>query len=314
MMFPSATQFRRFGNLTTLILFAIALPSLVFADAASTLLIHQALGKELAGRRRANIELMTTVLDKDRFVVYDAKGQGDPIGWSILHESVENYTPALERDLKIHKYDIQRTYVLTNVAEGKAFVAIVDSGIVTDRATGGASQYLANNLWMFEKKKEEWLATAFIHNVGDTNAGRFDGPTSAAPDLEKFLRKEAQAWRDGSANTIAGLYHPSITVFDAYHTDAPTGWVIIFSKGEIFNEWLAKRLDLTRYDIERNVIHTNISASGTEALAITQDRVTVSHNLGNANHSADRHVLWTLSKQGGDWLVTNLFWNLRRPD
>ena len=153
--------------------------------------------RKLAGRRRANVELMTTVLDKDRFVVYDAKGQVDPIGWNILHESVEIYTHALERDLKIHKYDIQRSYVLTNVAESKAFVAVVDSGIVSDRATGGASQYLANNLWMFEKKKEVWLATTLIYNVGDTNAGRFDGPTDGGFVLQAPVKVESRQWAQG---------------------------------------------------------------------------------------------------------------------
>ena len=302
------------ANCRLFFLIAICVPATAFADAAATLLIHQALGKELSGRRRGNIELMASAYDEKRFVVYDGGGRVDPVGWKVVHESASEYARALEEDLRASKYDIQRTYLLVNVLEGRAFVAVVDSGSVIDPATGAASQYWVNDLWFFEKRDEEWFATGFIHDIGDSTAGRFAGDVAVDRELAEFLEEEAQEWRDGSAGSLSGFYDDRITVVDAYGLVTPASWIIVFSGEKVWKEWLDNRLELTTYDIERKVVHTSMGASGTEALAVAHEKVTVGHTLGDANHSADRHVMWTLSKRGGSWRVTNLFWHLRRPN
>ena len=301
-------------NCRLFFLIAICVPATAFADAAATLLIHQALGKELSGRRRGNIELMASAYDEKRFVVYDGGGRVDPVGWKVVHESASEYARALEEDLRASKYDIQRTYLLVNVLEGRAFVAVVDSGSVIDPATGAASQYWVNDLWFFEKRDEEWFATGFIHDIGDSTAGRFAGDVAVDRELAEFLEEEAQEWRDGSAGSLSGFYDDRITVVDAYGLVTPASWIVVFSGEKVWKEWLDNRLELTTYDIERKVVHTSMGASGTEALAVAHEKVTVGHTLGDANHSADRHVMWTLSKRGGSWRVTNLFWHLRRPN
>ena len=302
------------ANCRLFFLIAICVPATAFADAAATLLIHQALGKELSGRRRGNIELMASAYDEKRFVVYDGGGRVDPVGWKVVHESASEYARALEEDLRASKYDIQRTYLLVNVLEGRAFVAVVDSGSVIDPATGAASQYWVNDLWFFEKRDEEWFATGFIHDIGDSTAGRFAGDVAVDRELAEFLEEEAQEWRDGSAGSLSGFYDDRITVVDAYGLVTPASWIVVFSGEKVWKEWLDNRLELTTYDIERKVVHTSMGASGTEALAVAHEKVTVGHTLGDANHSADRHVMWTLSKRGGSWRVTNLFWHLRRPN
>ena len=302
------------GNCRLLFLIAFFVPATAFADAAATLLIHQALGKELSGRRRGNVELMTSAYDENRFVVYNGAGRIDPVGWKVVHESASEYARMLEEDLRASKYDIQRTYLLVNVLEGRAFVAVVDSGSVVDRATGSSSQYWFNDLWLFEKRDEEWFATGLIHDIGDSTAGRFAGDVAVDAGLAGFLEEEAQGWRDGSAGSLAGLYDDGITVVDAYGLVTPASWIVVFSGEKVWNQWLGNRLGLTTYDIEREVLHTSMGISGTEALAVAREKVTVGHTLGEATHSADRHVLWTLSKRGGSWRVTNLFWHLRRPD
>ena len=297
-----------------LFLAAFFVPATALADAAATLLIHQALGKELSGRRRGNVELMTSAYDENRFVVYDGGGRVDPVGWRVVHESASEYARALEEDLGASKYDIQRTYLLVNVLEGRAFVAVVDSGSVIDRATGSASQYWANDLWFFEKRDEEWFATGFIHDIGDSTAGRFTGDVAVDAEVAEFLEEEAQGWREGSAGTLGELYDDRITVVDAYGLITPASWIVVFSGEKAWKEWLGSRLGLTTYDIDRKLLHTSMGASGTEAIAVAREKVTVGHTLGNATHSADRHVLWTLTKRGGSWRVTNLLWHLRRPN
>ncbi len=111
------------------------------------------------------------------------------------------------------------------------------------------------------------------------------------------LRKRPRSWRNGSAGSLSGFYDDRITVVDAYGLVTPASWIIVFSGEKVWKEWLDNRLELTTYDIERKVVHTSMGASGTEALAVAHEKVTVGHTLGDANHSADRHVMWTLSKQ-----------------
>ena len=292
---------------------ALLVPSLLFADAAEILLIHQELGKEFSGRRRGNLELMLSPLSEERFVVYDAGGRLDPVGWRVAHESAEEYANAQAGELQARKYDITRTYVLTNVLEGKAFVALVDSGSIIDRASGSQEQYWVNDFWIFQKTDEDWHATALIRDVADSTAGRFSGQSSADADLAEFLGEEAEAWGDG-VSSVVSHYDEDLVVVDAYHKVTPASWLIIFSGTDVLDQWLDRRLKLTDYQIERELLHTSIGSSGTEAVAVAREKVTVTHTSGDASHAADRHVLWTVSKRSGDWKITNLFWHLRRPD
>ena len=67
------------------------------------------------------------------------------------------------------------------------------------------------------------------------------------------------------------------------------------------------------YELEREILHSSVGPGGTEALAVAHERLTARHKLGTATHGTERFVLWTLSKHTGDWLVTSLHANIRRP-
>ena len=52
------------------------------------------------------------------------------------------------------------------------------------------------------------------------------------------------------------------------------------------------------------------AVAGRAPLAIGREAVTVTHKRGNAEHSLQRDVMWTLSKRDGDWKITNMLYNL----
>ena len=276
-------------------------------------LIRQALEKERFGKRRGDVELMVGVYAPN-FVVYDGGGAADAMGWTVVHESGPSYAAALEDELTRHRHDVIRLVPFLKVIESVAVVTTVDSGEVIDRASGTRRPYRMQGLWTFRKVEEDWLATSFVSNVGDSTLGPFTGSQSSGSrgsEVMDALQAEAEAWNGGDAGSVAGFLDEDFVAYDAYDKWDPATWLIIFSNPLEFRTWLDRRFDLTDYQIERQIVHLSIGSDGNAAIAVTADKVSTSHRLGSATHRRDRHVLWTLSRRSGDWKATNMILNTR---
>ena len=279
-------------------------------------LIRQALEKERFGMRRGNVELMLDVYAAD-FVVYDGGGAADAMGWTVAHESGPSYAAALDDELRRNRYDVVRLVPFLKVTESVAVATTVDSGDVIDRVSGSRQPHRKQGLWTFRKMDEDWLATSFVSNAGDSTLGPFTGSRPSgrgADEVIEALKAEAESWNEGNAGAVAGFLDEQFVAYDAYDKWDPTTWLIIFSKPQEFKSWLDKRFDFTDYQVERQIVHLSIGSDGDAAIAVTADKVSTSHRLGSATHGRDRHVLWTLSRRGGDWKATNMILNTKHQN
>ena len=159
---------------------------------------------------------------------------------------------------------------------------------------------------------DRWLATSLVHALGDSAAGPFTGTPQSSTEVEEFLKEETAAWNRGAAGVIAGSFDPECRIVDAVDAFDPAGWIILFSGLAEYADWLESRLQLVDYELEREILHSSVGPTGTEALAVGHERLSARHQLGTAQHAADRVVVWTLSKRTGDWLITDLILNVRR--
>ncbi|MFH1567183.1 MAG: hypothetical protein ABIL09_04225 [Gemmatimonadota bacterium] len=288
-----------------LLLLLVPAPS-AEAETAETVLIRQSLEKDRSGRRRGDIELVRAAC-ADRFVHYDARGYADPAGWVVAHEGPETYARAVAADLQANRYEIERAVTLLHVYQEKAFVTTVDSGWVVERTSGARRPLLSTGLWTFRKFEDEWLATALVADVGDSAAGPYEGAAGTpAEAIAAVLRDEAAGWSKGDAGAVVDQFDEEFVAYDSYYSSDLVKLVIVLGNAREYREWLDRRLDLVDYDVQRQVLHTAVGPEGTEALAITADRVAVRYKLGEVTASLDRHVTWTLSRQGGSWKVTNM--------
>ena len=275
-------------------------------ETAETVLIRQAIDKDRSGRRRGDAELAASVC-AEHFVAYEGHNLIDPVGWTVQHEDLESYSAALTEKLQRTRYDIRRSVTFLHVWKEKAMVTTVDSGWVVDRASGDKSEYASTWFWVFHKDGEDWLVTGLIEDLGDTTAGPHPG-TGATPDanIVALLEEEAAGWRDRDAAAILRCFDDDFTGYEGFFSSNPALWYIILEDAEELEEWLDDRLALVDYDLQRQVIHTSLSAGGTEALAVTQEQVTASPDQGDVKHRLDRRVVWTLSRKTGAWKVTNM--------
>lgn len=301
---------KRLAPMAALALLLPAIPSRA-AETAETVLIRQTLEKDRSGLRRGDAELVAAAV-ADNFVHYDARGYMDPAGWTIPEVGVSAYTKALEADLAARRYDISRTVTLLHVYTDKAFVTTVDSGWVQDRASGERQVYASSCLWLFRKYDEEWLATALISDLGDTTAGPYEGAASPPPEaIREMLGEEAAGWSDGSPGSVLGHFDEEFVAYDSYGSSNPAKLVIIFADLEEFDEWLTDRLQRVNYDVERRVVTATLSEGGDEAIAISDERVSVTHQLGTASSSRERRVVWMLSRRSGSWKVANMLLHMK---
>ncbi len=282
------------------------------AETAETVLIRQTLDKDRVGRRRGDVDLIRSSYDEN-FVAYSGNGFADPVGWTVLYEDPDTYTEALAADLAAHRYDTVRSVLFLTVLENMAIGAIVDSGDVIDRSSQTSLPFRDKSLWSFRKIEDRWLAQSVVQALGDSAAGPFSGPRSPSPEIVQFLADDAAAWNDGNAGTIAGSFDLESRIIDAKKKFDPAGWIILFTGVPEYSDWLDSRLQVVDYELEREILHASVGAGGTEALAVAHEKLTARHQLGTAVHSTERFVVWTLSKRTGDWLVTNLLLNSRRP-
>ena len=232
----------------------------------------------------------------------------------MQYEDIGAYEVALASDLEDRRYDVARTTIFALVRERAAFVTTTDSGFVIIRGT--KTPFKEHRLWFFEQgeEKDEWLATGLVTALGDSTSGSYDGPTTNPDrDVVETLIAEASEWQDGDASGAIGHLSDGYVGLDCYDKFAPASWLIVFADPTELQEWLSRRLELTRYTIERNVLHTSVGQNGQEALALTQDDMSTSYVKGTAVHSAKPYVLWTLSRRSGDWEITRKLYQLRVP-
>ena len=284
------------------------------AETAETILIRMALEKDRSGRRRGDIELTVSQYDEERFVHYAGGGLIDPLGWRVRHEDLASYSEALESDLRVNRYDIQRSATLVSVRLDKAFVTTVDTGAVIDRVSGAERTLDVTRLWTFMKEDDKWLVTALVDSLGDLAAGPYVGDAGGVDEgIATVLKAEAEAWSSGSAGDVANHYDGEYVGYDAYYTTLPATWLITFNDADELEDWLGERFSLTTYDVQREVLHASTGAGGVEAVALTREKVTARYEGGTAVHSQEGSAFWTLSRRGGTWKVTNLVQKLQRP-
>lgn len=279
------------------------------AETAETILIRQALEKDRSGRRRGDAELVLSAFDDDHLVVYDAAGSIDPRAWTVAHASRQDYARVLEADLRVRRYDIERAVVFINEWKDKAFVTTIDSGAVIDRAGGRSRPYVAQSLWTFHKREEDWSVTGLVTALGDTATGPAAGRV-VAPEVVAFLEDEAAQWTAGSAGGIAGALEEEVVAVDCYFSSTPAKWLIIFADRDELTAWLDERLEHVRYDVHREVLHA--AANGDEAVAVTRDRLTATYAQGDARVEQDRVTAWLLTRSGGRWRASWMLW-LAKP-
>ena len=281
------------------------------AETAETVLIRQTLDKDRVGRRRSDVDLIRSAYDES-FVAYSGNGFADPLAWTVLHEDPDAYTEALAADLAENRYETVRTVLVLTVLENMAIGVVVDSGDVIDRSSKASRPFKDKSLWSFKKVEDRWLARSVMQTLGDRTAGQFSGPGSPSPEIQQFLIDDAAAWNDGNAGAIVGSFDLEARIVDAARKWDPVARIILFTGVPEYGDWLDSRMRVVDYELEREVRHTSVGPGGTEALAVAHERLTARHQLGTAVHSTERTVVWTLSKQTGDWRVTSLLLNSRR--
>ena len=284
------------------------------ADTPETLLIRQALNNDKFGMRRG-IEHLDVALSAvaPNFVVYAGNNTLDPRGWQILHEDREAYAQTLSAKLTENQYDIERAIPHILVLEKKAVATTLDSGFVINRTTGSREFVKSARLWTFMKFDEEWLATAYVADIGEDTSGPRH-PSIEDEEISVLLEEERQGWISGSASSIVAPLHETFTGLNGMSTHAPTSWASLFADPVSYEKWVSKRVRRTKYDIEREVVYVTVGPARKEALALTHDRISTGYEAGDAVHDLDRYALWTLSQRSGDWSVTNIVYDLGLTD
>ncbi|HIG56119.1 MAG TPA: hypothetical protein EYG11_24920 [Candidatus Latescibacteria bacterium] len=280
-------------------------------ETPETILIRQALSKDISGYRRADSELTLKTYD-ERFVAYQGHANGDPRAWTILHENRDALAKQINADLKAHRYETTRTIPLISVRTTHAFATTIDSGQVIDRTSGATTPVSIQRLWIFLKTEDQWLATAMVSDLGDALL-----PTAASGthgDIADLLQRESQAWEDGNPSDILGLFDEHFTGYDGHMAFKPATWTIVFSGIEEMGKWLDKRLPYTQYDLDRKILYSAVGPAGNEALAVTRETVAIQHTAGPAKHQKERYVLWTMSRRSGSWKITNMLYDLGLTD
>lgn len=277
-------------------------------ETPETILIRSTLGNDLSGHRRADADLVLSAYHED-FAGYQGNGNADPRAWSVLYADLDGFTDALNKKLSAYRYETERTLPFIYVRAKKAMVTSIDSGKVVDRGTGEARAIKTRRFWTLRKVEEEWLITGLVEELGNA-AQTVPEADGSADEIVELLQREKQGWEDGNAGSISGLFDEEFIGYDGYGTVKPETWKIIFSGSEELEKWLDKRLQRTSYKVDRRVIFTSVDASRRQALALTSEKLTTTHEKGDVAHSTDRYVLWTLSRRTGDWKITNMCYNI----
>lgn len=278
-------------------------------ETPETLLIRQALANDIAGYRRADVELALKAYHP-HFVAYQGHANADPRAWTVRHENRDAFASQLAADLSTQRYEVVRSVPFIAVRTTHAIATSLDSGRVVDRQTSEATPVAVHRFWTFLKEEDDWLATAMVAGLGDTLLPAAGAPANG--EIAELLQREGQAWAAGSG--ILGFFDANFTGYDALGTFKPASYKIAFSGSEELEKWLDKRLPYVQYDLDRKVLHTAIGPAGDEALAVTHEKVAVEHVKGPAKHAKERYVFWTLSRRSGSWKITNMLFDVGLSD
>ena len=293
-------------------LIALALPLVpALADETpETLLIRQALDNDKFGRRRGEVDLALSAYGPQE-VVYTGQRSADPRAWQVRYEDREAFKGAVEQELRANRYEIERQVPYIHVRGKKAIVTTLDSGQVVDRASGAIRPFRSTCLWYFTKIEDKWLATGVVQDTGAEMPAPASGQT--VEEIVAVLREEEAGWEKGSVSALTGLYGDDSIIMDAGGLLSPDKWVLLLGATDELEKWLEKRLQRTRYQLDRQVVYTYLSAGGKEALALTREQVTATYENGPANHQLERWVLWTMSRRSGSWKITSALYRLGLP-
>ena len=280
------------------------------AETPETILIRQTLSADLSGHRRGDAELVLSAYDED-FAAYSGNESTDPRAWQIRFETRLSFATSLERDLQANRYDTERTVPNIHVRGNVATATTIDSGQVIDRQSGDGRPLYEKRLWTLLKREDRWLVTSFVAELGDQSS-TVESATNS--EVQALLDREETARENGDQGDLLSLYAKYFSGYDGLDSLDPASWKIIFSGTQEFEKYLAKRSPHVTYQIDRQLLSTQIGPEGLEALAIGREAVTVTHKRGDAEHSLQRDVMWTLSKRDGDWKITNMLYNLGQTE
>ena len=298
------------------ILSAIAVLSLFISatwpETPETILIRRTLANDLSGYRRADADLVLSGYHEDFFTL-QGNGNADPRGWSVLYENLDAFVADLGQKLAGNRYETERTLPFIYVRGKQAMITSLDSGQVVDRKGGDSIDIRVRRFWTLRKVEEEWLITSLVDNLGDSAVAVQPGGAKES-EIVDLLQREEQAWENGSAGSITGLFDEQFIGYSGYGTIKPETWKIVFSNVEELEKWLDKRFQFTAYQLDREVIFTTVGADRRQALALTREQVRTTHEKGDVAHSMERYVLWTLSRRSGDWKITNMCYELGLAD
>lgn len=312
MNWPFAKDSQIMSRSLVFCLIALILPLVpALADETpETLLIRVALDNDKFGRRRGEVDLALSAFAPE-VVVYAGQRSADPRVWQVRHEDLEAFKGAMEQDLRTNRYEIERQVPYIHVRGKKAIVTTLDSGQVVERGSGVARPLRSASLWYFTKIEDKWLITGVVQDTGDEKPAPASG--QVAGEIAEVLRDEEAGWEKGSVSALAGLYDDDFTIMDAGGLLPPDKWVLLLGTTDELEKWLEKRLQRTRYQLDRQVVQTYLSAGGKEALALTREQVSVIYESGPASHQMERWVLWTMSRRSGSWKITSALYRLGLP-
>lgn len=280
------------------------------AETPETILIRQTLSADLSGHRRGDAELVLSAYD-EHFAAYSGNNSSDPRVWQIRFESRPSFAASLERDLQSHRYNTERTVPKIQVRGDVATATTIDSGQVINRQSGDVKPLYEERFWTLLKREDRWLVTSFVANLGDESSTL---DTATNTEVQALLEQEEKARENGDQSGLLSLYAEYFSGYDGLDSLDPASWKLIFSGTQEFEKYLAKRSPHVTYQIDRQLLSTQIGPEGLEALAIGREAVTVTHKRGDAEHSLQRDVMWTLSKRDGDWKITNMLYNLGQTE
>ena len=285
-------------------------------ETPETILIRKVINAEKFGKRTGDAEIILSHYARD-MAAYEGHNTIDPRGWSVLHEGFPSFEQELQEDLRIHRYDTDRTvpFILAREegTEKKAIVTTVDSGVVINRQTGETRPLRTERLWFFTKIEDDWKVTGYVQNLGDTTSIGVTRPSDSVEEIAELLDREKEGWENGDSGSIVGFCDNVFTAYNGNDKILPASWKILFNDPEELKEWLDKRLRNARYKIDRQVVHTSLSEGGREALALTRESLSATYDVGPAAHELERYVLWMLSRRSGDWRITHLVYNIGLP-
>ncbi len=276
------------------------------AETPETILIRQTLSADLSGHRRGDLDLTLSAYD-EYLAAYDGNGSSDPRGWSIRHESRDALKASLEQDLQANRYETERTVPAIQVRGNVATATTIDSGRVIDRQNGTERTVYEKRLWTLFKREDRWRITAFVASLGDSAA---PVRPSANDEVSAVLAREEEAREAGDSGDLLSLFAENFSGYDGKESLNPAAWKIIFSGTEEFEKHLVRRLPHVAYQVDRQLLSTQVGPQQREAIAVTRDKVQVTHERGESEHAVEQYVMWTLSKRDGDWKITNMLYNL----